>query len=212
MAKISAPMLSIGAAGTIADALTFSTWKGRPYTKRKPTPHDPHSARQKGFRAVMTWLAAQWTTLSTANQDTWQQLDPRKPIPGYNRFVGTNLNRIFTGRGPTKASPAAEAGTLGNWSPAIPKNTDAINGLLIDVGFAPLNDVWGVEYFLSPVETFDATLPELHRIQTFTEAIPPPLLLVNVPNGLWWNRCRCFTTDGVISDPTEANDGNSLPP
>ena len=41
MVKVAAPMLSLEASGTIANSMTFSKWKGRPYVRTRVTPALP---------------------------------------------------------------------------------------------------------------------------------------------------------------------------
>ena len=38
MAKVTGPLLSLEASGTVGDALTFSRWVGRPYVRRYTVP------------------------------------------------------------------------------------------------------------------------------------------------------------------------------
>jgi len=53
MAKVTGPLHSDTASGTVAGATVFSRWKGRPYVRQLVTPHNPKSDDQAEARLYM---------------------------------------------------------------------------------------------------------------------------------------------------------------
>ena len=47
MAKVTGGLLSLSSSGSIADTLTFSKWKGRPYVRQRVVPANPQSTAQQ---------------------------------------------------------------------------------------------------------------------------------------------------------------------
>lgn len=53
MAKVTSPLMSLDASGSIAGALTFSKWKGRNYVRQLVTPANPQTSGQQEVRAAL---------------------------------------------------------------------------------------------------------------------------------------------------------------
>ena len=60
MARLTAPLMSLGASGTIGKAITFSTWKGIPYARVRVIPANPKSVAQTAVRNIFTNLSELW--------------------------------------------------------------------------------------------------------------------------------------------------------
>ena len=106
MVKVAAPMLSLEASGTIANSMTFSKWKGRPYVRTRVTPANPRTPKQMGIRAVMAFLARQWAKLTAAHQSTWEAKAKQTNVSAFNAFAGTNAFEWRNGNYPSKTYPA----------------------------------------------------------------------------------------------------------
>jgi hypothetical protein len=113
MARTTGPLLSLDASGSIGGAMTFSKWKGRNYVRKLVIPDNPKSAKQTGVRAMMSYLAQLWTSVTAPNKATWDTLAATKDISPFNAFVGENLARWQTNKGPTQGYPAAETDVPG---------------------------------------------------------------------------------------------------
>jgi hypothetical protein len=109
MVKLTGPMMSIDASGTFADTLTFSKWKGRNYARQRVIPENPKSAMQLGVRAMMRFLATEWTNLIAGEQDDYDAEAATRNISAYNAYISQNLNRWQMSMGPSKNYPAEEA-------------------------------------------------------------------------------------------------------
>ena len=114
MVKLKGPMLSLEASGTLAETVTVSNWKGRAYMKKHAVPSNNQQQAQLGIRTAMTFLTQQWSGLSAAQQESWQDLAEADQVSPVNSYVGTNLLRVADALAPTKEYPAAETA----WAPA----------------------------------------------------------------------------------------------
>lgn len=114
MVKLTGPGLSTDASGSLADQLTFSSWKGKSYLKKHRKPKQPRAKGQVAMRAMMGFLSAAWAALSSADKATWTDLANRTNIPPFNAYQAENLKRWRSGRQPSQAYPAAEIITCNN--------------------------------------------------------------------------------------------------
>lgn len=62
MAKVTGPLMSLDASGTVGNTTTFSKWKGRNYVRLRVTPMNPKTADQATSR---TYLGAMGQALSS---------------------------------------------------------------------------------------------------------------------------------------------------
>ena len=69
MAKVKGPLMSLEASGSIANTITFSIWKGRPYVRQLVTPANPSSAGQIAIRKVLGSLAKAARLVLTQKND-----------------------------------------------------------------------------------------------------------------------------------------------
>jgi len=107
MVKIKAPMMSLDAAGSLGNAIVFSTWKGQPYVRANVSPKNPKSAAQTGIRAMLSFLSPEWKNLTAEQQATWAELAAAKNQSPINAYIAYNVQRWRTFKGPTKAYPPA---------------------------------------------------------------------------------------------------------
>jgi len=69
MAKVKGPLMSLEASGSIANTITFSIWKGRPYVRQLVTPANPSSAGQIAVRKVLGSIAKAARLVLTQKND-----------------------------------------------------------------------------------------------------------------------------------------------
>ena len=100
MAKVTGPLMSMTASGTLGDAIVFSTWKGRPYVRQHVKPANPKSAGQIAIRAVFAGSVAIYKSLNAITQATWIALGASMSITALNAFVQTSIKRFGDGGGP----------------------------------------------------------------------------------------------------------------
>ena len=119
MVKLTGPMFSMSASGTIGKAVTFSSWKGRAYARQRVIPANPRSGPQTGMRAMLKFLSQEWTNLSIAEKADWTTRSASTVISNFNAFVGYNQSRWRSYDNPSKLDPADETGT----APGVPITT-----------------------------------------------------------------------------------------
>lgn len=94
MVRLYGPLMSLDASGTIADAVTFSKWKGRNYARQRVIPANPQAALQVGTRAMLAGLSKAWTLLSATQKGYWDDLGKASSISPFNAFVQFNQLRF----------------------------------------------------------------------------------------------------------------------
>lgn len=93
MALVTGPLMSMSASGTLASAIVFSTWKGKPYVRRHAIPANPRSGKQLGFRAMLRFLSKYWASMPALQQGDWATDADTLHQSGFNRFVGKSQTR-----------------------------------------------------------------------------------------------------------------------
>jgi len=127
MAKLTGPALSLGAAGSVADTLTFSKWRGRAYVRQKVTPGNPNTAEQQLTRNAFSFLQAVFKVAPPILVAPWTAYATGKVLTDRNAFVKFNLPVLreevdldnwvaspgaLGGLPPASATPTPGAGTL----------------------------------------------------------------------------------------------------
>jgi hypothetical protein len=69
MAKVTGPLMSLDASGTVGKTTTFSKWKGRNYVRLRVIPQNPQSADQVDTRGFLGVLAKACRAVLTAFKD-----------------------------------------------------------------------------------------------------------------------------------------------
>lgn len=112
MAKVSAPLLSFGASGTIAGTQVYSTWRGVPYARRHVIPANPKSPDQTKTRLAFAWLVGVWKLADPRFQEPWNAFSAGRPFVGRNALVSKNNSALRTATDLTGLifSPGAKGG------------------------------------------------------------------------------------------------------
>lgn len=97
MAKPTAPLFSLGAKGTLADAITYSSWKGVPYVRTRVIPANPRTTKQVERRDAFSVLANAWNYAPVQLLQAFNAAAAGQPYTGRNRFMGLNLKGIIPG-------------------------------------------------------------------------------------------------------------------
>lgn len=91
MAKLTAPLFSLDASGTIAKAITFSRWKGIKYARTRVIPANPQSIAQTEVRAIFTMLSEMWKRLPYGCRTPWMHAVRGLPLTDRNKHVQLNV-------------------------------------------------------------------------------------------------------------------------
>jgi hypothetical protein len=152
MVKVDGPMLSFTASGTLADTVTFSTWKGRAYARTRVIPKNPQSASQTGIRQMMEFLTRQWTSISAANKASWEALADQEQVSPFNSYIGRNLSRWRNYRAPSQTPQAPENDTLPTLG--TPTVTAVGRNIKVDIPITTPADGWGILIHISATNGF----------------------------------------------------------
>lgn len=94
MAKVTAPMLSFGGSGSVANAIVFSKWKGRSYVRQKVTPANPKSAGQTTTRNLFALGNAMWKVAPTEFVAPWDLFATGQVLTGRNAFLSSFVKNV----------------------------------------------------------------------------------------------------------------------
>jgi len=91
MAKITGPLLSLSARGSIGKSMTFSSAKGVPYVRQLVIPANPKSTAQVLTRDIFTNFGLRWKTGGAIMRSPWDRFADGTKAAGRNYYMGKNL-------------------------------------------------------------------------------------------------------------------------
>ena len=91
MTKLTGPLMSLGASGTIGDTITFGTWRGIPYARQRVIPANPNTAGQQLTRNVFTNLRQMWKLNGTFGRAPWTLFAAGQKFLDLNAYLGQNV-------------------------------------------------------------------------------------------------------------------------
>ena len=91
MAKLTAPLLSFGASGTIAKVQTYATWRGVPYARRHVIPANPKTTGQVLTRDIFAALELRWKQGGPIMRAPWDRFAVGQKFVGRNSYIGKNI-------------------------------------------------------------------------------------------------------------------------
>lgn len=147
MARLTGPLMSLDASGSVAGALTFAKWKGRNYVRQLVTPANPKSAAQTAFRAMFGYLSRLWASIDTfdaGSQASWEDLAEAGNYSPFNAYMRYNQDRWSRFLAPV-IDPAATPASAGALS--TPAATAGVKSIAFTVDCAVNADTWGIIVF-----------------------------------------------------------------
>lgn len=100
MTRVTGPMFSLTASGTIGDVITFSNWKGLYYVRSRVIPANPKTDPQVSIRDTLTAGVSTYrddAQVPAASRSSWDYYASGTGMSGFNRyikkFVETNTQR-----------------------------------------------------------------------------------------------------------------------
>lgn len=129
MATVKGPLMSMAASGTVAGAIVYSSWKGRPVVRRHAVPSNPKSGLQVGLRAVFKYITQAWGALSAAQKAKWDDLAAARNITPLNAHVADAQDRARRNLG-WRISTSEAAGTTPD-APTDPTATEQPKTLVL---------------------------------------------------------------------------------
>ena len=94
MAKVTAPLLSLGSLGTIGKTIVFSKWKGRPYARQYVIPGNPQTAGQDLTRNTFGWANSVWKIGGSLLRAPWDRFAVGQVMAGRNAFMGRAVSDL----------------------------------------------------------------------------------------------------------------------
>ena len=121
MARVTGPLMSMEASGTVGKSLTFANWVGRPYVRRWTRPSNPQTVDQMDQRNAFSvvGVAVSWANKSLEINNKTGKTDEqafREKTPSGMRWNGY-LQKVLTGAGAAGYNAAKTA-----WLPIVNKN------------------------------------------------------------------------------------------
>jgi hypothetical protein len=198
MVKVSGPMMSMDASGSLGKVAVFAKWKGRNYVRKLVIPANPKSVLQVSVRAMMRFLAQGWVGIDPTPQGTWEDLADAAQISPFNAFCGRNASRWREFQAPSQSYPAAETGT-----PPVATLDSAVGGpsyVDLTMTITTLNDVWGVMLFRSPSGTFDTSRANCIAVIPVNDTGALVYTDSGLDAGTYYYDARFFTAEGLLGD------------
>lgn len=196
MARVTGPLMSMDASGTVAGAIVFSRWKGLPYVRRHAIPQNPRSPKQVSVRAMMTFVSRTWGVLMSSHWADWEAAAETQHMSGFNYFVGKSMSRWRTFRGPQMALPNQPVAPLSD--PGVVTVTGGVREATLSIayGAVPPNWAWLVFAALgAPV------VPSFSNLVGCFANVSDPDVFVHTPiaPGVWHYATFGMNSDGQFS-------------
>lgn len=96
MARLTGPLMSLGASGTIADTLTYGNWKGIPYARTRVIPANPQSSSQTQTREVFRFLQEYYKFAPSIAREPWIAAVTGIPMTPVNMVLSKNTGVLRT--------------------------------------------------------------------------------------------------------------------
>jgi len=91
MARLTAPLLSLAASGTIAKTLTFANWKGIPYVRTRVIPANPNTSAQQEVRGIFATLNEMWKRMPQLARDPFEYAVRGIAMTARNKHIQLNV-------------------------------------------------------------------------------------------------------------------------
>jgi len=88
--RVTGPMFSLTASGTIGDVITYSNWKGLAYVRSRVIPANPQTDPQTSIRDTLTAGVSTYrddTQVPEASKNSWDFYASGTGMSGFNRYI-----------------------------------------------------------------------------------------------------------------------------
>lgn len=99
MARLTGPLFSMSASGTIGDAITYGSWKGIAWARSWFIPSNPQTATQTNVRLAMSLLVAYWQIQAQGEKDIWNTFAEGTGMSGFNQMVKRGMDAYIADHG-----------------------------------------------------------------------------------------------------------------
>lgn len=94
MARVTAPLFSLGASGAIGKAIVYADWRGLDYARRYVIPANPKSANQQEVRGVFSTLNEMWKRMPIGARNPFIEASTGKPYTDRNLFISKSAKAL----------------------------------------------------------------------------------------------------------------------
>ena len=91
MAKITGPLLSLGASGQIGKTLVFAKWRGVGYVRQYVVPANPQTVAQQLTRNTFATIRSMFKIASTIARAPFDAFATGRPLLGVNQYLKSNI-------------------------------------------------------------------------------------------------------------------------
>lgn len=196
MAKVDGPLFSFGASGSIADTMTFSRWKGRPYVRQHVIPANPKSAAQVGTRVMFKFLSQAWAGLSGAAKESWDARASARSYSAFNGYQQVGMSRWSEGKAPSQEDPAEEV--LATAAPTAADVSGDGTERTLSLTTPADTDQWGVVLYGADGESPTGAHSEAIAVVPWISNDTTTYTILGVPANYDTFSIRVFTLDGVL--------------
>lgn len=95
MAKVTGPLLSLDASGTIASTMTFSRWKGINYVRQRVIPTYSNTFKQVAVRDLIRDASRAWAGLGSTLQDAFNAAAAGTAMSGFDLFIKVSVAKNY---------------------------------------------------------------------------------------------------------------------
>ena len=196
MVKVTAPLFSLGASGSVGKSIVYASWKGRNYVRQLVIPSNPQTGGQVGNRAMFTFQTQAWFALSTANKATWETLADQYTISTHNAYIKRNMKNWSTFGSPSYEDPATETGTPATLTTFTA--TGGVREVVLDLDLTALDDNWGVCVFRSTTSSFTPSITNMVFAKLLVTTDPIQIVDTPLDPDTYYYDAKCFSNDGVF--------------
>ena len=143
MAKVTAPLLSFSAAGTIAKTQVYATWKGRAYVRRHVVPSNPNTVAQQSTRNTFSSASSVWKIADPLLATPWDRFADGQVLSGRNAFMSSFVRNL---RGKTDlVDMIFSPGAKGGFAPVSMVLTPGVDQITVDLTEPTLPSGWTIQ-------------------------------------------------------------------
>jgi hypothetical protein len=191
MAKVTGPLMSLDASGSVAGTMTFSKWKGRNYVRQTVTPSNPKSPAQTAFRIMFGFLSEAWKLLSPTDQGSWDALGKQLNASPFNGYMRQN-QRDWT-QTLTPSVNSVPAATTGPTTLTARTATGGVRQIVLAWNAAAIQDNWGVIIHRSLTTGFSPDKSNAIGVVLYEVATPGQFIDSNLTPETYFYRFSMFS-------------------
>jgi len=206
--KLTGPMLSLEAHGTLGGAITAGLWRGRPFVKRKPDSAVRWTAEQRSQRARIGYLKKMWQFLPLMSggdaHAQWDAVTDHVSSTPYHTWLAYNMQRWTDTAAAVEYPGAIGSGTS---TPSILQPVSGKGYIAFNLANLDGANEMGAMTYLRLGATPTGTLPFLVWVQ-HNEVIFGKryrVYLTHLPPGSYTMRSRIWKLDGTNSSLSAPN-------